>query len=158
MPATGLEPVRCYSLEPESSASANSATRAQREFRASLRTRDRHRSASTLKPQLIRASESRDISSKRSVGGILMLTTPQPSNWLPRRRCKACIEPWLVGFDDWDRNQIILSFLASSILTHKFPGSVPHIFSLATGRNRTSPFHSPLQVCSPPRTGRPLQV
>ncbi len=28
MPATGLEPVRCYSLEPESSASANSATRA----------------------------------------------------------------------------------------------------------------------------------
>src|SRR6187401_3511880 len=29
VPATGLEPVRCYSLEPESSASANSATRAQ---------------------------------------------------------------------------------------------------------------------------------
>ena len=28
VPATGLEPVRCYSLEPESSASANSATRA----------------------------------------------------------------------------------------------------------------------------------
>ena len=28
MPATGLEPARCYSLEPESSASANSATRA----------------------------------------------------------------------------------------------------------------------------------
>ena len=26
MPTTGLEPVRCYSLEPESSASANSAT------------------------------------------------------------------------------------------------------------------------------------
>ncbi len=26
VPATGLEPVRCYSLEPESSASANSAT------------------------------------------------------------------------------------------------------------------------------------
>jgi hypothetical protein len=30
VPATGLEPVRCYSLEPESSASANSATRAHR--------------------------------------------------------------------------------------------------------------------------------
>ncbi len=30
VPATGLEPVRCYSLEPESSASANSATRACR--------------------------------------------------------------------------------------------------------------------------------
>jgi hypothetical protein len=30
VPATGLEPVRCYSLEPESSASANSATRAYR--------------------------------------------------------------------------------------------------------------------------------
>ena len=30
VPATGLEPVRCYSLEPESSASANSATRAMR--------------------------------------------------------------------------------------------------------------------------------
>src|SRR5262245_7241530 len=29
VPATGLEPVRCYSLEPESSASANSATRAR---------------------------------------------------------------------------------------------------------------------------------
>ena len=29
VPATGLEPVRCYPLEPESSASANSATRAQ---------------------------------------------------------------------------------------------------------------------------------
>src|ERR1043166_10315215 len=28
VPATGLEPVRCYSLEPESSASSNSATRA----------------------------------------------------------------------------------------------------------------------------------
>ena len=28
VPATGFEPVRCYSLEPESSASANSATRA----------------------------------------------------------------------------------------------------------------------------------
>ena len=28
VPTTGLEPVRCYSLEPESSASANSATRA----------------------------------------------------------------------------------------------------------------------------------
>ena len=28
VPATGLEPVRCYPLEPESSASANSATRA----------------------------------------------------------------------------------------------------------------------------------
>src|SRR6187551_3719030 len=26
VPTTGLEPVRCYSLEPESSASANSAT------------------------------------------------------------------------------------------------------------------------------------
>src|SRR5271157_3798452 len=32
VPATGLEPVRCYSLEPESSASANSATRAQPKF------------------------------------------------------------------------------------------------------------------------------
>jgi hypothetical protein len=30
VPATGLEPVRCYSLEPESSASANSATRASK--------------------------------------------------------------------------------------------------------------------------------
>jgi hypothetical protein len=30
VPATGFEPVRCYSLEPESSASANSATRATR--------------------------------------------------------------------------------------------------------------------------------
>jgi site-specific DNA recombinase len=30
VPATGLEPVWCYPLEPESSASANSATRAQR--------------------------------------------------------------------------------------------------------------------------------
>ena len=29
VPATGLEPVRSYPLEPESSASANSATRAQ---------------------------------------------------------------------------------------------------------------------------------
>src|SRR5438477_398517 len=29
VPATGFEPVRCYSLEPESSASANSATRAK---------------------------------------------------------------------------------------------------------------------------------
>src|SRR5437870_5101846 len=29
VPATGFEPVRFYSLEPESSASANSATRAQ---------------------------------------------------------------------------------------------------------------------------------
>ena len=29
VPTTGLEPVRCYSLEPESSASANSATWAQ---------------------------------------------------------------------------------------------------------------------------------
>ena len=28
VPATGLEPVQCYLLEPESSASANSATRA----------------------------------------------------------------------------------------------------------------------------------
>ena len=28
VPGTGLEPARCYSLEPESSASANSATRA----------------------------------------------------------------------------------------------------------------------------------
>ena len=28
VPATGFEPVRCYSLEPESSAFANSATRA----------------------------------------------------------------------------------------------------------------------------------
>jgi hypothetical protein len=34
VPATGLEPVRCYSLEPESSASANSATRAAGEGRA----------------------------------------------------------------------------------------------------------------------------
>ena len=33
VPATGLEPVRCYSLEPESSASANSATRAQDKLR-----------------------------------------------------------------------------------------------------------------------------
>jgi hypothetical protein len=32
VPATGLEPVRCYSLEPESSASANSATRAFCDF------------------------------------------------------------------------------------------------------------------------------
>src|ERR1019366_1608882 len=30
VPTTGLEPVRCYPLEPESSASANSATWAQR--------------------------------------------------------------------------------------------------------------------------------
>lgn len=32
VPATGLEPVRCYSLEPESSASANSATTAHGYF------------------------------------------------------------------------------------------------------------------------------
>ena len=32
VPTTGLEPVRCYSLEPESSASANSATWALRAF------------------------------------------------------------------------------------------------------------------------------
>src|ERR1051325_3677637 len=32
VPATGIEPVRCYSLEPESSASANSATRANTNF------------------------------------------------------------------------------------------------------------------------------
>ncbi len=32
VPATGFEPVRCYSLEPESSASANSATRAHHKF------------------------------------------------------------------------------------------------------------------------------
>ena len=32
VPTTGLEPVRCYSLEPESSASANSATWASREI------------------------------------------------------------------------------------------------------------------------------
>ena len=38
VPATGLEPVRCYSLEPESSASANSATRALKESRKQLQT------------------------------------------------------------------------------------------------------------------------
>ena len=37
VPATGLEPVRCYSLEPESSASANSATRATDSLRAECR-------------------------------------------------------------------------------------------------------------------------
>ena len=38
VPTTGLEPVRCYSLEPESSASANSATWALRQFKSSKRT------------------------------------------------------------------------------------------------------------------------
>ena len=37
VPTTGLEPVRCYSLEPESSASANSATWALRQFKSSGR-------------------------------------------------------------------------------------------------------------------------
>ncbi len=36
VPATGLEPVWCYPLEPESSASANSATRASRFYYAFL--------------------------------------------------------------------------------------------------------------------------
>ena len=39
VPTTGLEPVRCYSLEPESSASANSATWATGVFRHLHKTR-----------------------------------------------------------------------------------------------------------------------
>jgi hypothetical protein len=53
VPATGLEPVRCYSLEPESSASANSATRA-----SGLRT-GRYRSRMPLAGASSQFAESR---------------------------------------------------------------------------------------------------
>src|SRR5256885_6769106 len=45
VPATGLEPVQCYLLEPESSASANSATRALRDLRENTVADDKRRAS-----------------------------------------------------------------------------------------------------------------